>query len=145
MRRLYIVTYDICDPKRLRRVFKTMKGFGTHLQLSVFQCDLPAVDIMKMRAALTEIIHHTEDQVLIIDLGPTEARPIRAPTRSEKASRSWSGTLKLCEFCAEILRRRRGERSFDQSTAGGARYDRSSHIALGKWKEGERMISSYAS
>jgi CRISPR-associated protein Cas2 len=70
--------YDICDPNRLRRVFKTMKGFGAHLQLSVFQCDLPAVDVMKMRTALTEIIHHTEDQVLIIDLGPTEARPIKS-------------------------------------------------------------------
>lgn len=78
MRRLYIVTYDICDPKRLRRVFKTMKGFGEHLQLSVFQCDLPPVDMVKMRAALTDILHHTEDQVLIIDLGPTEGRPIKS-------------------------------------------------------------------
>ena len=78
MRRLYIVTYDICDPKRLRRVFKTMKGFGEHLQLSVFQCDLPAVDVVKMRAALTDILHHTEDQVLSIDLGPTEGRPIKS-------------------------------------------------------------------
>ena len=78
MRRLYIVTYDICDPKRLRRVFKTMKGFGEHMQLSVFQCDLPPIDVVKMRAALVEIIHHTEDQVLIIDLGLTEGRPIKS-------------------------------------------------------------------
>jgi len=78
MRRLYIVTYDICDPKRLRRVFKTMKGFGVHLQLSVFQCDLPAVDLVRMREALEEIINHAEDQVLIVDLGPTEGRPIKS-------------------------------------------------------------------
>lgn len=78
MRRLYIVTYDICDPKRLRRVFKTMKGFGAHLQLSVFQCELPPVDVVRMRAALAEIIHHGDDQVLIIDLGPTEGRPIKS-------------------------------------------------------------------
>lgn len=77
MRRLYIVTYDICDPKRLRRVFKTMKGFGVHLQLSVFQCDLPAMDLIKMKETLAEIINHAEDQVLIIDLGPTEGRPIK--------------------------------------------------------------------
>jgi len=37
---LYLVTYDIRDDKRLRRVFKTMKGFGEWLQLSVFQCRL---------------------------------------------------------------------------------------------------------
>ncbi|MEW6542248.1 MAG: CRISPR-associated endonuclease Cas2 [Nitrospirota bacterium] len=78
MRHLYIVTYDICDPKRLRRVFKTMKGFGTHLQLSVFQCDLPDIDLLKMREALGGIINHSEDQVLVIDLGPTEGRPIKS-------------------------------------------------------------------
>lgn len=77
MRRYYLVTYDIADPKRLRRVFKTMKGFGAHLQLSVFQCDLPEIDLVRMKAALTEIIHHTEDQVLIIDLGATESNPVK--------------------------------------------------------------------
>ncbi len=71
------MTYDIADPKRLRRVFKTMKGFGAHLQLSVFQCDLPEIDLIRMKAALTEIIHHTEDQVLIIDLGATESNPVK--------------------------------------------------------------------
>lgn len=77
MRRCYLVTYDIADPTQLRRVFKTMKGYGAHLQLSVFQCDLPEVDLVRLKAALTEIIHHKEDQVLIIDLGPTESHPIK--------------------------------------------------------------------
>ncbi|WP_447863117.1 CRISPR-associated endonuclease Cas2 [Nitrospira calida] len=78
MRRLYIVAYDICDPKRLRRVYRTMKGFGAHLQLSVFQCDLPEIDVIKMKAALAEVINHQEDHVLIVDLGPTEGRPIKS-------------------------------------------------------------------
>jgi CRISPR-associated protein Cas2 len=77
MRRHYLVTYDICDAKRLRRVFKTMKGFGAHLQLSVFQCDLPEIDVVRMKAALTEIIDQREDQVLIIDLGSTESHPVK--------------------------------------------------------------------
>jgi CRISPR-associated protein Cas2 len=77
MRRHYLVTYDIADAKRLRRVFKTMKGFGAHLQYSVFQCDLPDIDLVRMKSALTDIIHQTEDQVLIIDLGPTESHPIK--------------------------------------------------------------------
>jgi CRISPR-associated protein Cas2 len=77
MRRHYLVTYDICDAKRLRRVFKTMKGFGAHLQLSVFQCDLPDIDLVRMKAALTEIIDQREDQILIIDLGSTESNPIK--------------------------------------------------------------------
>lgn len=78
MRRLYFVTYDIRDPKRLRRVYKTMKGFGAHLQLSVFQCELPEMDLVRMKAALVEVINHQEDHVLIVDLGPTEGRPIKS-------------------------------------------------------------------
>jgi len=35
---LYIVTYDIRDPKRWRRIFKIMNGYGEWVQLSVFQC-----------------------------------------------------------------------------------------------------------
>ena len=48
------------------------------MQLSVFQCDLPDVDLVRMRAALSDIIQHAEDQVVIIDLGPTEGRPIKS-------------------------------------------------------------------
>ena len=77
MRKLYIVTYDISDPKRLRRVFKTMKGFGQHLQLSVFRCDLTEMERFEMIGALQELIHHDEDQVLLIDLGPSEGRTHR--------------------------------------------------------------------
>jgi CRISPR-associated protein Cas2 len=77
MRRLYLVTYDICEPRRLRKVFKTMQGFGEHLQLSVFQCDLTAIDRIEMQAALEGIIDHDEDKVLMIDLGPTDPFPVR--------------------------------------------------------------------
>ena len=40
--RLIIVAYDIGDPRRWRRVFKCMHGYGEWLQLSVFQCRLSA-------------------------------------------------------------------------------------------------------
>ena len=74
MRNTYLVTYDICDDKRLRKVFKTMRDYGDHLQYSVFECQFSPIDIAKCRAELSEIIHHSEDQVLFIDLGPTEGR-----------------------------------------------------------------------
>ena len=70
MRRSYLVTYDIRDPKRLRRVFKTMKGYGEHWQLSVFFCTLRRIDHARLQADLADIIHHGEDQILIIDMGP---------------------------------------------------------------------------
>ena len=77
MRHVYIVTYDISDPKRLRRVYRTMRGFGQHLQLSVFQCDLTPTARIDMIAALGSVVDHGEDQVLIVDLGSTETHPIK--------------------------------------------------------------------
>ena len=74
MRRLYIVTYDISHPKRLRRVFRTLKGYGEHLQLSVFRCDLTASQRIQVEAKLSQIIDHDEDQVMFVDLGPTDGR-----------------------------------------------------------------------
>ncbi len=74
MRQRYIVTYDIADPVRLRKVYKLLKGYGEHLQLSVFRCDLSSMSLAKMKAELNELIHAQEDQVLIVDVGPTEGR-----------------------------------------------------------------------
>ena len=74
MRRTYIVCYDIANAKRLRKVFKTMLAWGDHLQLSVFECQLRRVDLVRLRAELADIIHHDQDQVLFIDLGPTDGR-----------------------------------------------------------------------
>ncbi|MBT63099.1 MAG: CRISPR-associated endonuclease Cas2 [Puniceicoccaceae bacterium] len=74
MRRNFFVTYDICDPKRLRKVFKICKGYGIHLQLSVFECDLTESEKVQFETKLHEVIHHEEDQVLFVDLGVSHAR-----------------------------------------------------------------------
>jgi CRISPR-associated protein Cas2 len=74
MRQAYIVSYDVSDPKRLRRVFKTVKGYGEHLQLSVFLCELNDRELIELRAKLAQAIHHEEDQVLFVDMGPAEGR-----------------------------------------------------------------------
>lgn len=74
MRNTYLVTYDICDDKRLAKVHKTMRGFGDHLQYSVFECQFTQADLARCRHLLSEIIHHKEDQVLFVDLGPVEGR-----------------------------------------------------------------------
>ncbi|MDX9754943.1 MAG: CRISPR-associated endonuclease Cas2 [bacterium] len=70
MRRLYIITYDISDPKRLRKVFRIMLGFGDHLQLSVFRAELSPKERIQLVMKLNPVIHHSEDQVLIIPVGP---------------------------------------------------------------------------
>lgn len=80
MRNTFLVCYDICNDKRLRKVFRTMRDFGDHLQYSVFECQMTAIDLAKCRHQLGEIIKHDEDQVLFVDLGPTEGRGERVIT-----------------------------------------------------------------
>lgn len=74
MRHTYLVCYDISDDKRLRKVFQTMRGWGEHLQFSVFECQLTAMDLAELRKELGELIHHRDDQVLFVSLGPSEGR-----------------------------------------------------------------------
>lgn len=85
MRHAYVVTYDICDPRRLRRVFQLMRGYGDPLQLSVFQCDLNRTERVQLETELTAIIHAREDQVLFIKVaraGGHGGRAISALGRS---------------------------------------------------------------
>ncbi len=72
MEHLFIISYDISDPKRWRRVFRTMKGYGEWLQLSVFQCRLTRMRMLQLEAELREAMNQREDHVLIVDVGPAD-------------------------------------------------------------------------
>lgn len=69
---LYIVTYDIRDPKRWRRVFRIMKGYGEWVQLSVFQCRMSRQRHAELIALLDGMIHHGDDHIVIMDVGPAD-------------------------------------------------------------------------
>lgn len=75
--RLYIVAYDIADPKRWRRVFKIMNGHGRWLQLSLFQCRLTARRKAEMAARLDREIKSGEDHLVIVDVGPAHNADLR--------------------------------------------------------------------
>jgi CRISPR-associated protein Cas2 len=51
-----------------------MRGYGDHLQLSVFRCELSDRERAEMIAELSPLIAHDQDQVLIVDLGPADGR-----------------------------------------------------------------------
>lgn len=70
---LYVVTYDISDRKRWRRLFKVMNGYGEWLQLSVFQCRLSGKRLAELKRQCREIVKAEEDHVLFLDLGPAES------------------------------------------------------------------------
>jgi CRISPR-associated protein Cas2 len=73
-RRRYLVAYDIRHARRLREVFRAMKGYGEHLQYSVFLCDLNGQERPAMMLHLGSIIKHNEDSVVIVDLGEAHGR-----------------------------------------------------------------------
>jgi len=66
----YLVSYDVSDPKRLRVVNKVLKGFGEGLHYSVFRCDLTKKGRVELVGCIEEVINHSEDRVMIVDLGP---------------------------------------------------------------------------
>jgi CRISPR-associated protein Cas2 len=74
MKTVYIVSYDVADPKRLRLTYKKLCGFGTALQYSVFRCELTALQLHALREGLWSILNFTEDRVMVVNLGPAGAR-----------------------------------------------------------------------
>jgi len=80
MRITYLVCYDIADDKRRDQAFKVCKNHGTHLQFSVFECDLNGSELMGLQRELTDVISIDDDQVLFVSLGPAEGRGDRVIT-----------------------------------------------------------------
>lgn len=96
MRQAWLVCYDISEPRRWRRVYKLMRGYGDHIQLSVFRCLLSRKELAELRARLEKVIAKQDDHVLIIDMGPAEGR-------GGKAMLSLGKPLPEAETVAKIL------------------------------------------
>ena len=69
-RRRYLFSYDISDDKRRTNVFKILNCWGDHAQYSVFFAELNGVELAGLKTRLDSLIHHDDDQILILDLGP---------------------------------------------------------------------------
>jgi len=66
-RKWHLVTYDIRDPKRLRRAARILTGFGTRIQYSVFTCQLTDRDRERLRWELSKVLTN-EDSLLIFSI-----------------------------------------------------------------------------
>jgi CRISPR/Cas system-associated endoribonuclease Cas2 len=55
-RTLYLVCYDICEPKRLQRVHKYLIGYKVGGQKSFFECWLTAAELREVRDTLAELL-----------------------------------------------------------------------------------------
>jgi CRISPR-associated protein Cas2 len=76
-RDLHLVSYDIRDPKRWRRAYRVLRGYGERIQYSVFRVNGTAVQIARLRWTL-ECILDPEDALLILRLCPNCADRICA-------------------------------------------------------------------
>ncbi|HFC46795.1 MAG TPA: CRISPR-associated endonuclease Cas2 [Dissulfuribacter thermophilus] len=60
----YVVAFDISDDKKRYRCAKALKGLGTRVQKSVFECpNLSERRFLKLKTAIEKIIDHTTDTV----------------------------------------------------------------------------------
>ena len=74
----FLITYDIRDAKRLRKVHRTLLGSGTHAQYSVFICRLTMRQYRFLRWRL-ECIMEPEDALLAVRLTPSCLWETRGP------------------------------------------------------------------
>jgi CRISPR-associated protein Cas2 len=58
-----LVSYDICDPKRLPKVAKLLEGYGNRVQYSVFECILTERQFRELQRRLLRLIRLEEDSV----------------------------------------------------------------------------------
>lgn len=68
MRSYFLLSYDISNPKRWRKVFRAASDFGDPLQYSVFLCLLSEKDHIVLQSRIIEAISKEDDRVLLIRL-----------------------------------------------------------------------------
>ena len=60
----YVVCFDISDNRVRYRVVKALKGYGTRVQKSIFECpDLSEHGLLKLQKKLDDLIDHGSDSV----------------------------------------------------------------------------------
>ncbi|MEO0869829.1 MAG: CRISPR-associated endonuclease Cas2, partial [Cyanobacteria bacterium J06642_11] len=60
---LVLVTYDIPDHKRRKRLSDFLEGYGRRVQRSVFECFLSLGEMKKLHGQLAKRIVESEDDV----------------------------------------------------------------------------------
>ena len=83
----HLISYDVRDTKRLRKVAKKLEGYGSRVQLSVFRCRLDHEALEKLHWELNQLMK-VEDDLLVIPLCDRCAAKI--PEHSSGDQSSWS-------------------------------------------------------
>lgn len=86
-RHWHLITYDVRDPKRLRKVARLLEGYGTRVQYSVFRCRVDRLSLEKLRWELAKVLDSADD-LLVIPLCDCCAGKI--PVHSTGDQSSWA-------------------------------------------------------
>jgi CRISPR-associated protein Cas2 len=70
MERKYVITYDICDPKRLNKVAKIMKDYGVRVQKSIFEAALNPRQLEILKSRIKKVMDLDLDGVKFFLLCP---------------------------------------------------------------------------
>ena len=79
----YLICYDIREPKRWRRCFKLLKGYGKSLQYSIFRCRLTKRELERLRWELETKLAE-DDSLMLVGLCPGCAGHIIARNTKEE-------------------------------------------------------------
>ncbi len=72
-----VISYDIVDDKRRTKVMNLLKGYGTHVQYSVFECDLTTPQLAQLGRELLDLIDRNVDSVRCYLLDSAAVQRIR--------------------------------------------------------------------
>jgi len=68
MKTLFMISYDIVDDKRRRRVQKVLEGFGARVQFSVFECLLAVSEYSSLKEKLAPVMDSACDSIRLYRL-----------------------------------------------------------------------------
>ena len=69
-RRHILVSYDIADEKRVKKVQKVVSDVADRVQYSVYCGQFSRKDLVILKERLRKVLNLDKDQVLFLDLGP---------------------------------------------------------------------------
>lgn len=58
---MYVVSYDITSDRRRNKIAKTLEGYGTRIQYSVFECRLTEKKYKEMYRKLMQLMSDEEE------------------------------------------------------------------------------------
>ncbi|MCK6581270.1 MAG: CRISPR-associated endonuclease Cas2 [Anaerolineae bacterium] len=73
----WVVSYDIPNDKRRRKVSDILEGYGRRSQYSVFECDIDDAKRIKLEMRLIQVIDKDEDDVRFYPLNEADMQRVR--------------------------------------------------------------------